>query len=124
MWLRIYSIVLGVWLLVSPAILGSSPAVAVVERIAGPVAIAVAVLAVRDVTRAARMANIITGLFLLIAVPTARGVSTLDFVNALVVGWLLIVFAIPRGVIHRHVDGGWWAILQPAPDRYPDRWDS
>lgn len=120
MWLQICNIGLGIWLLVSPALLGVSPTVARLDRIAGPVAIAVGVLALRDVTRAARMANIITGLFLLIAIPAAEGVSTLEFINAFVVGWLLIVFSIPRGALHRRVDGGWRAISQPDPDRYAD----
>lgn len=120
MWLQICNILLGIWLLISPALLDSAPAAARLARIAGPVAIFVAVLALRDVTRSARVANIITGLFLLIAIPATQGMTTLDFVNTAVVGWLLIVLAIPRGAIHARVDGGWWAILQPDPDRYPD----
>ncbi len=120
MWLRICTIVLGIWLLFCPAVLGSSAAVAMLDRIAGPVVVVVAVLALRDVTRAARMANIFTGLFLLIAIPASHSATTLDMVNTFVVGWLLIVCTIPRGTIHRRMDGGWWAIMRPAPDRYPD----
>lgn len=87
---------------------------------AGPVAIAVAVLALRDVTRAARLGNVITGMFLLIAIPALQGLTTLDFANTFVVGWLLIAFSIPRGAIHKRVDGGWWAIARPDLDRYFD----
>lgn len=123
MWLRICSIILGIWLLVSPALLSASPDVAALDRIAGPVAIVVAVLALRDVTRAARVANMLIGIFLLIAVPAARDVTTVDYVNASVVGWLLIIFALPRGTRHTRVDGGWWAILWPDPNRYPDSFD-
>jgi hypothetical protein len=120
MWLRICTIVLGIWLLLCPAVLGSSADVAMLDRIAGPVVVVVAVLALRDVTRAARMANIFTGLFVLIAIPASHSATTLDLVNTFVVGWLLIGCTIPRGAIHRRTGGGWWAIMRPAPDRYPD----
>lgn len=120
MWLQICNILLGIWLLISPVLLDSAPDVARLARIAGPVAIVVAVLALRAVTRPARVANILTGLCLLIATPVVQGVTTLDYVNAVVVGWLLIIFALPRGAIHQRVDGGWRAILWPEPDRYLD----
>jgi hypothetical protein len=120
MWLQVCNIILGIWLLVSPDILGLSPHVARLGRIAGPVAIFIAVLALRDVTRGARVVNIVTGLFLLISIPAAQGATTLDYVNGTVVGWLLIVFALPRGAVHQRMDGGWCAIVWPDQVRYPD----
>ncbi|MGZ3715045.1 MAG: SPW repeat domain-containing protein [Ktedonobacterales bacterium] len=120
MWLQVCNIILGIWLLISPAILGLSPSVVRLDRIAGPVAIFIAVLALRDVTRGARVVNILTGLFLLIAVPVAQGVTTLDLVLNSVSGSLLIIFALPTGAVRQRVDGGWRAIVWPDPARYPD----
>ena len=120
MWFQICNVILGIWLLISPMLLGSPASVARLDRTAGPIAIAMAVLALRDVTRTARMANVITGMCLLITIATVTGVTTLDFANTLVVGWLLIAFSIPRGAIHKHMDGGWRAVVWPDLDRYFD----
>ena len=112
MWQRLLTIALGLWLMVAPDVLPANSASSVIDRIAGPVAIFVGVLALRAVTRPIRVLNVLTGMFLLILpwVATAPGAMLW---NAELCGWLLIVLALPQGAVRQRVGGGWLAVARP-----------
>lgn len=115
---RLLTIALGVWLMVSPDVLASTPEIAILARLAGPVAIFVGVLSLRSVTRPFRGFNILTGMFLLI-VPWLVHASTAMLWNTEVAGWALIVLSLPQGRRSQRVGGGWLALLRPAEDLMP-----
>jgi uncharacterized membrane protein len=111
-WLQIIAIALGVWLLVSPAVLPSTGPGAAVARIGGPLAIWVGVLALRGVTRPFRALNVLTGMFLAITPWVVSNTSPL-ILSTVLVGWALIIIALPRGAVRQRTGGGWWAAVQP-----------
>jgi hypothetical protein len=112
MWAQALNVMLGIWLMVAPDALGFSDPARVVDRIVGPVAIFFAALALRDVTRPVRWANLITGAALLVA-PWIVGYHTgIPLVNSLVVGILLILFAALGGRTHQQTGGGWSSLLR------------
>jgi len=118
MLLRLLTIALGIWLMVSPDVLPSTQEVAILARIAGPVAIFIGVLALRSVTRPFRVFNILTGMFLLI-VPWLVPATGAMLWSTELSGWLLIILTLPQGGRKQLVGGGWLALLRPAEDLVP-----
>jgi hypothetical protein len=112
MWFQVSSIILGVWLMVSPAVLPSTTLGAGMDRIAGPVMIWVGVLALRDVTRSFRVLNILSGVFLLIAPWLVPNTGALLW-SSVAVGWAVIVLSIVRGASRQRTGDGWWAAVAP-----------
>ena len=112
MWLQVVNMAVGVWVMVTPAVLPSTEPGAVVSRIAGPLAISVAVLALRGVTRPVRALNVLTGAYLTIAPWLVANTGPL-ILSSVLTGWALIVLSIPRGHVHQRTGGGWWTIVRP-----------
>ncbi len=115
MWLRIVTIALGVWLMISPAVIPTTEATRIMMRVIGPVVIWIAVLALRAVTRPARVVNVLAAIALLIAPWLAPSTMAQQW-NSEVAGWLLFALSIPQGALRQRVDGGWMAILHPRMD--------
>lgn len=111
-WLQIVASALGIWLMVSPAVLPSTPQGAGVARIGGPLAIWVGVLALRGVTRPFRALNVATGMFLAITPWVVSNTGPL-ILSTVLVGWALIVISLPRGAVRERTGGGWWTAIQP-----------
>ena len=112
MWLQMGNIALGIWLMVAPAVLPSTVPGATVDRIAGPLAIWLGVLAFRGVTRPFRALNVLTGMFLAIAPWVVPNTGPL-ILGSVLPGWAIIVLSIPRGVVRERTGGGWWTIIRP-----------
>jgi hypothetical protein len=115
---QIASVVLALWLIVSPDALGFGDPARTATRIIGPLALLFAALAIRDVTRPARWANLATGVALLFVPWVLRYGAWEPILNSLVAGVLLIGFAQVHGKT-RHATGGGWAALFAAhpPER-------
>lgn len=111
---QIGAIVLGIWLLVAPAVLPSTASGADVDRIVGPVVIWLGVLSLRSVTRPCRVLNVLSGMFLTIAPWLVPNTAPL-ILSSVLVGWAIIVLSIPRGIVHQRTGGGWWTIIRPDP---------
>ena len=109
---QIASIILGLWVLISPALLPATPEGATVDRIAGPVIILVGGLALRSVTRPFRLLNVLSGLFLVIATWLVPNTGALTLSSALV-GVAVIGLALIEGGREQRTDGGWWAVVRP-----------
>lgn len=108
MWARIINAILGVWLMAAPAVLGYGEPARTSDRIAGPIAAAVAVIAIWEVTRPLRWVNLVIGLWLL-AAPWVLAYYDIfaAALNSSAVGLLLILFATSRGKIKERYGGGW-----------------
>ena len=113
MWFQATAILLGLWLMVSPAILPATSAGASIDRIIGPFVVWVGVLALRSVTRSFRALHIISAVFLLIAPWLVTNTVPLRW-SSVLVGWALVVLAIARGRVSQRVGDGWWAALMPV----------
>ncbi len=112
MWYQICAIALGLWLMISPALLPATSAGAAVDRIAGPVVIWVGVLALRSVTRSFRVIHLLSGLFLTLAPWLVPNTVPLQW-SSVGVGWALFALAILRGATRQRTGDGWWAALKP-----------
>src|SRR5689334_12429001 len=118
---RIASVVLALWLIVSPDVLGFGDPARTATRVIGPLALLIAVLAIRDVTRPARWANLATGAALLFAPWLLHYGAWMPILNSLIAGVLLIGFAQVHGKT-RHATGGGWSALfitRPPERRQP-----
>lgn len=112
MWFQIGTIVLGIWLMIAPAVLPATGPGAGVDRIAGPVIIWLGVLALRDVSRPFRAPSVVSGMFLTIAPWLVLNTGPL-ILSSVLVGWTVIVLSIPRGTVHQRTGGGWWTLVHP-----------
>lgn len=110
MWGQIINVVLGLWLMAAPAVLGYGGAAADNDRVVGPIAATFAAIAISEATRGARWANVPLGLWML-AGPWLLGGPTPAIVNGLLVGLALIGFALVKGRFTATYAGGWSALI-------------
>lgn len=110
MWPRICNVILGLWLMAAPAVLGYGGAAHANDRIVGPLVLSFAFIAISEVTRSLRWANLPLGIWLLIA-PWPMDFPTKSLVNDLIVGVLIVIFASIAGPpVKTRFGGGWRAI--------------
>lgn len=105
-WTLLAGAALGVWLFASPAVFGTTGAVADIQSVLGALVVTVAFVAFAEVGRAARFINILLALAMAVALWVLPGASLAARLNALIGGALLIALSIPRGPI-RNRYGGW-----------------
>jgi len=112
---QIASVVLALWLIVSPDVLGFGDPARTATRGIGPLALFFAVLAIRDVTRPVRWANLATGIALLFLPWLLRYGAWTPILNSLIAGVLLIGFAQVHDKTRHATGGGWSAIFTARP---------
>ena len=110
MGIQVLNTVLGIWLMVAPAVLGYGGPGAMNDRVCGPLAAGFALIAMHEVTRPLRWIILPVGVWLLVA-PWVLGYGTAAAVNSVVVGLLLTLLA-PWGGRVRHGFGGGWSSLR------------
>lgn len=103
---RVANVVLGIWLMAAPAVLGYGGLAADVDHVVGPLAASFAIIAMSGVTRPLRRVNTVLGAWLLLA-PWILGYGGTATVNSLLVGVLLIAFSLVRGEVGDRFGGGW-----------------
>jgi hypothetical protein len=105
-WNMFLSAALGIWIMATPAMLGTSAAAANSNYIAGALIVTWSVIAFGEVARPARFLNIPTGLWLIAAAWLIAGHTGLSQWNDIIVGAGLIVLSLPRGQIQERF-GNW-----------------
>jgi hypothetical protein len=114
MWARIASVVLGIWLVSAPAVLGYAGPAATNDRIVGPLVASLAFIAIWEVARPLRRVHLVLGAWLLIA-PLALGYGLAPALNSVVVGLLVILLSFVRGRVEQRFGGGWSSLLRSGP---------
>ena len=110
MWARVATAALGVWLMVAPAVLDYAGAARTNDRVVGPIAAGLAVVAAWEVARGLRWTAVPLGGWLLIA-PWALGhAGTAATLNSVLVGLCLIALAPAGGATRQRFGGGWSAL--------------
>lgn len=109
MFAQLLSAAVGIWLMAAPAVLGYSGAAATQDRIFGPVIATFALIAVWEVMRGVRYANLPSALWLLLApwVLDYTGGATL---NNSVAGAAVLLLSLVRGRTSSRYGGGWTAV--------------
>ncbi len=105
-WPLLGSALVGAWVMAAPWVFGTTGPAFRFESIFGALAVVVAFVAWAEVTRAARLLNVLIGLAIAVATWMFPDLSLAARLNDLVAGVLLIVLAVPRGPI-RDRYGGW-----------------
>lgn len=105
-WNLLASIALGLWVMASPAILGTAANAAHSDHIVGALVVTVTMVALADVGRRARFINVLFGAWLIAAPWLLDGGTTAATVSGVVVGALLIALSLPRGPV-RDSYGSW-----------------
>jgi hypothetical protein len=109
MWAQLLATCLGIWLMAAPAVLGYGGAARANDRIVGPVAATLAAVAVSEVTRPVRWANLPTGAWLF-AAPWVLGSPWAAAWNSLFVGAALAALSLAGGNVKGSYGGGWSAV--------------
>ena len=111
MWARIAGSVLGIWLMVAPAVLGYADLAQTNDHITGPIVFGSAFIAIWQLMRPLRWVELVAGAWLL-AAPWILGYGKGPTINSLIVGILLIVLAFWGGETRKRFAGGWASILK------------
>ncbi|GIV96113.1 MAG: hypothetical protein KatS3mg057_0770 [Herpetosiphonaceae bacterium] len=113
MWARVASILLGIWLMAAPAILGYGEPANSNDRIVGPIAATFAAIALWEVTSPIRWMNLPLGLWEILA-PMILGYNDLAAIlNSFAVGAALALLAAVRQQRTQRFAGGWSALWRP-----------
>lgn len=96
-WNLLLSVGLGVWLMLAPSLLGSSGAASHSDHFIGAMIVTTAVIALADVGRVLRFANLLFGAWVIVSPWLLRGTIASAIWNDVVVGALVILLSFPRG---------------------------
>lgn len=113
-------VVVGLWMMAAPAVLGYSGSGATSDRIVGPTAAAVAWIAATEVTRPMRWVNVPLGAWAIVApllldYPQAGTVHSITS-GVLLIGTALAIEPLPR----QKFAGGWKALFEDRDDEAPE----
>lgn len=111
----IFSAIIGLWVMASPAILSMSQEAANNNHMAGPLAITFAVVAIWEINRNAIKANILIGAWLLVALFLLPYSNTGVLISNAVSGVLLILLALKKRTATQNYGGGWKSLFQHNP---------
>jgi hypothetical protein len=109
MWPPLGNLVIGLWLMSSPAVLGYSGHAALCDHIIGPIVASVSTMVIWEVLRSLRWLNFMLGAWLLIS-PWILVHDTVETVNHSLAGILVMVFASVRGNRQHRFGDGWAAL--------------
>lgn len=102
-WTLLLSCAIGVWLMFTRLIYGTSGSMADSDHLIGALAITVAVIAMAEVARPVRFINILFGLWLIAAPWVLDGASTVAAAGSIAAGIGLVLLSLPKGPIeHRY----------------------
>lgn len=106
-WTLIASCIVGVWLMFSRLIFGTTGAVANSDHFAGALVITIAVCAMAEVARPLRWLNVPFGLWLLVAPWLLAGATSGAALNDAIAGLVVIGLSLPRGRRSKEHYGSW-----------------
>lgn len=98
-WNLLLSVGLGVWLMLTPSVLGTSGPAAHSDHLAGALIVTTAVIALADVGRATRFLNILFGAWVIAAPWLLSGATPASRWSDAIVAALVILLSLPRGPV-------------------------
>jgi hypothetical protein len=105
-WSLLLSAALGAWLMAAPAVFDTQGAAADSEHLVGALVVTFAVIAMAEVTRAARFLNILCGAWLIVAPWLLRGAAAGAQWHDVILGAVLMLLSLPRGQVREYY-GSW-----------------
>ena len=100
----------GIWLMAAPAVLGYMGVAEVIDRIAGPIIAALALIATSECTRGLRWANVAVASMLIFS-PLWFDYARTATLNSVVTGVAVMVLSSLRSRVRSSFGGGWRVLL-------------
>lgn len=110
-WNLLLSVGLGVWLMFTPSVLGSTDSAAHSDHLFGALIVTVAVIALADVGRATRFVNIVFGAWVIASPWILGGATSASSWSNLAAGALVILLCLPRGPVGERY-GTWQRLIR------------
>jgi hypothetical protein len=98
-WNLLLSASLGLWLMFAPSNLGTTGAAAHSDHLIGALMLTVAIIALAEVGRVARFANMLFGTWVIASPWLLGGTTTAATWNDMIVGTLVILLSFQRGPV-------------------------
>jgi hypothetical protein len=115
MWSAIINTIVGLWLIVSPSVFDMNKTTSNNNYIIGPLVITFSVISLWDINRNAIKANIVLGLWLLIALFALDFTRTVAFFTNAACGALIILLSSSERKNRKNFGGGWRSLFQHNP---------
>jgi len=96
---------LGIWLMFSPSVWGTSGRFADSDHLVGALVLTVAAISTAEVARGFRLVNLLFALWLIVAPWVLEGVTFYGQWNGVISGLLLFVVTLPRGTVRERYAG-------------------
>jgi hypothetical protein len=112
MWAQLINAVIGIWLMISPSFLSYNDSGTDNCHIFGPIVVTFAFVALWEATRMVRKANVLFGLWFLLAPWVLGYEQTPPIVNDMVCGAMIIAFSFIKGTVKGNFGGGWASLWQ------------
>jgi hypothetical protein len=110
-WNLALSVILGIWLMASPALLHIQSSLAICNYVAGPMIAAISVIAFAEVFRIVRYGNILLGAALIVGSWAVSGSFATAAIHNTVIGLLVIALCFRKGqIIGRY--GAWEQLIR------------
>jgi hypothetical protein len=107
MWARVINILIGLWLIASPAVLQMDKIAANNLRVIGPLVVSFAFIAIWEVTRTLRWVNVALGAWLPLGSWVLGYASLVPTLNESLCGVIIIVLGLVKGKLTRDFGSGW-----------------
>jgi fatty-acid desaturase len=106
MWAQVICMLLGLWLMAAPAVLGYGRPESTSDRILGPIIASLAAVAIWEVARELRWLNLLFSIWLVLA-PLVFSFESTAMVNSMAVGLAIAGLSLVRGKLSEDYGGGW-----------------
>lgn len=114
MWSAIVHIIIGLWLMAMPGVLGAGGSFADSNHIAGPLVVTIGIIALWDINKYSIKVNIIAAAWIIVA-PLFIGHDTSEAILNIVAGIILIGSALVKRKDKYNYGGGWASLFKKHP---------
>jgi hypothetical protein len=118
MWTAAINIILGIWIMIAPALFEYEKAEADYNYIIGPLAITCAIVALWELNRSARFFTLLSGI-VFIASPLFFQSSEAIW-NNVIAGLVMVLLSLVKGRIKGRYGGGWKSLFQDEPEHWKE----
>ena len=114
MWAQIVNIVIGLGLMIAPAIFEFKKIAADNNHVTAPLLLTFAIISLWEINRNVRFFSIVTGFWLVLS-PFILGFTSIDRTINIMAGAAVIFFSLFKGKTKSKYGGGWSSLFQKNP---------
>jgi hypothetical protein len=115
MWAGIMNILIGLWLMMAPAVFSMNQTTSYNNYIIGPLVITFSIISFWEINRKIIRTNILLGAWLLIALFVLHFTKTIAFFSNGACAVFIILFSCIKGKGSQNFGGGWKSLFQRNP---------